>query len=122
MSVDPFSFSTRALRDSKLSQTASLVSSHFSLSTFLSGLFIVSPKGHRSVSLLFRNVLLQVCRLKGHKPYSRIKHSKMPPDQNSVHVTPLTYCCMCSLKKETDEYGKENEDCNVSQYSIFVPN
>lgn len=31
----------------------------------------------------------------------------MPPDQNSVHITPLTYSCMCSLIKETDEYKEE---------------
>ncbi len=63
----------------------------FSLCTFLSNLFIVQQRSHRSVSLLSCNVLLGVCGLKGHKPYSRIKQGKMPPDHNSVHITPLCY-------------------------------
>lgn len=69
--------------------------------------FSLFTKGHRSVSLLSCDVLLLACWLKGHKSYSRIKHSKMPPDQNSVNVTPLTYCCMCSLKNRSLSFNKQ---------------
>lgn len=90
---------------------------HFPARVFLSLHFCLPfsllTKGHRSVSLLSCDVLREDWRLKGHKPCSQIKHSKRPPDQNSVHIT-IIAVCVCWLKiKKTDWSREEDKQCNV---------